>query len=224
MKDLINRKKNSESNKFIYFQIGMVIALLAVLYAFEFKSYEKYEITKYDIPYDDVPVEFIEPTVHKKPPPSPPPDPVAKIKVDITNLVKDDPIYVDVATNQKDPIPIYIPVFEPEPDDIDDIPISIAEEQPSFPGGISEMMEFIANNIVYPELARKVNITGTVYIEFVVEKDGSLSRIKILRGIGGGCEEEAIRVINLMPKWNCGRQNHIPVRVRLTIPIKFSLM
>lgn len=99
-------------------------------------------------------------------------------------------------------------------------------EMPSFPRGEAEMMKFIQKNIQYPEVERQANIFGTCYVTFVVEKDGSLTGIKILRGVagGGGCDKEAIRVIKLMPNWKAGKEDGKEVRVQFNLPIKFSLL
>lgn len=94
---------------------------------------------------------------------------------------------------------------------------------PEYPGGMNEMVKFISSNIIYPEAAKKANIKGVVYVSFIVEKDGSISNIKILRGIGGGCDEETIRVVKLMPKWTPGKKGEKPVRVKVALPVKFEL-
>ena len=99
----------------------------------------------------------------------------------------------------------------------------IVEEMPQFPGGEAAMMKFVANNVKYPQEARDKEIDGRVFIGFVVEKDGSVSNVKVLRGIGGGCDEEAVRVIKGMPKWKPGMQKGKPVRVSYQIPIYFKL-
>ncbi|HJN06522.1 MAG TPA: energy transducer TonB [Bacteroidales bacterium] len=215
-----NKKSELESKKLIFFQVGLVIALLSVLYAFEYKSYEKYEIPEFSNRDMEVDWEIIIPTKHKKK--LPPPVPSITIEIDNSREIYDGPIDFDVAGDDKTPTDWY-PELDPEPQIEDDLPTYFPAEKPSFPGGYKAMMSFLKKNIVYPKLANKINITGKVYIEFTVEKDGSVSDLIVLRGIGGGCEEEALRVVNMMPKWNCGKQNGIPVRVRLTLPIKFSL-
>ena len=97
------------------------------------------------------------------------------------------------------------------------------EEMPEFPGGAEAMMKSIAGNIKYPEAAIDKNIEGRVFVSFVIEKDGSVSNVKVLRGIGGGCDEEAVRVIKGMPKWKPGIQEGKPVRVSYMMPINFKL-
>lgn len=97
------------------------------------------------------------------------------------------------------------------------------EQNPEFPGGISEMYKYIGTNIKYPSAAQRANVSGKVFVKFVVEKDGSIGDITVLKGIGFGCDEEATRVIKSMPKWSPGRQNGRNVRVYYTMPINFQL-
>jgi protein TonB len=86
------------------------------------------------------------------------------------------------------------------------------------------MSAFLAKNIEYPEQAKKEKITGRVFVSFVVEKNGEVSNVKILRGIGGGCDEEALRVVSKMPKWKPGKDDYgNSVRVQYNLPIKFAL-
>jgi len=94
---------------------------------------------------------------------------------------------------------------------------------PEFAGGIEGFMNFIAQHVRYPVSAREGNIQGRVIISFVVEKNGSLSNVEVQRGIGGGCDEEAVRVIKLSPAWRPGLQNGRPVRVEYSVPISFTL-
>jgi TonB family protein len=99
----------------------------------------------------------------------------------------------------------------------------VVEDMPQYPGGEEARIKFMIENIKYPEEARKKGVEGTVYVTFVIEKDGTINSIKILRGIGSGCDEEAIRVISLMPKWKPGMQDGKTVRFQFNMPIKFSL-
>lgn len=99
----------------------------------------------------------------------------------------------------------------------------MVEAEPEFPGGMEALMKYLSENIKYPEQAKKENIQGKVYMRFVVERDGSIVDAEILRGIGGGCDEEALRVVNAMPKWEPGKQKGTPVRVQYNLPIVFKL-
>ena len=101
--------------------------------------------------------------------------------------------------------------------------LTYATEMPSFPGGDSQRLKFLSKNIRYPQQASENGVQGTVFVSFVVKKDGSLSDIKTLRGIGGGCDEEAIRVVKKMPRWNPGYQNGKKVSVLFNMKIDFKL-
>jgi len=97
------------------------------------------------------------------------------------------------------------------------------EQVPEYPGGNQALYTFLAQNITYPMKAKDKKVTGTVYVNFVIEKDGSVSHVKVLKGIGSGCDEEAVRVVKLLPKWKPGLDQGKKVRVSFTIPIKFQL-
>ena len=101
--------------------------------------------------------------------------------------------------------------------------IAVIEIQPAYPGGEKALFEYLANNVKYPKTALNNGIEGTVYVQFTINKDGSVTDVKALRGIGGGCTEEALRLIKSMPNWTPGTQQGIPVKVKYTLPIKFNL-
>ncbi|MEI6766336.1 MAG: energy transducer TonB [Bacteroidota bacterium] len=100
---------------------------------------------------------------------------------------------------------------------------TVVEEMPSFPGGDESRIKFLQENIKYPQMARESGIQGTVYVTFVVNENGQVTDVKVLRGIGGGCDEEAVRVVKMMPPWNAGKQSGKPVRVQFNMPIRFTL-
>jgi periplasmic protein TonB len=104
-----------------------------------------------------------------------------------------------------------------------DEPFVIVEQMPQFPGGENEMLKFIMNNLRYPTLAQENGISGTVIVNFVVDRDGKIGRIKVVRGIGGGCDEEAVRVMEKMPHWSPGKQGGRTVLVSYTVPFRFIL-
>lgn len=97
------------------------------------------------------------------------------------------------------------------------------EKNPEFPGGEIKFNEYIKNNLKYPEYARKNDVEGRVFLTLIVEKDGSLSNIKVIRGIAAGCDEEAIRLLKNSPKWTPGINDGHPVRVSYVVPIEFKL-
>ena len=108
---------------------------------------------------------------------------------------------------------------KPVPDSV----YNIVDVMPEFPGGAEAMMKYIANNVKYPEEAKEQGISGRVFVQFVIEKDGSVSNVKVLRRIGGGCDEEAVRVVKAMPKWKPGMREGKPVRVSYNLPLNFKL-
>ena len=117
----------------------------------------------------------------------------------------------------------YSYVFEPKEDENRPGVYSVVEQMPEFPGGDKEFHQFIADNVKYPAEAKEKGIRGIVYVNFIVEPDGSISDIRVLRGIGGGCDEEAVRVVEYMPKFKPGIQNGEAVRVSYTVPVIFRL-
>ena len=102
-------------------------------------------------------------------------------------------------------------------------PYMIVEQMPEFPGGEEAMMQYIAEQVKYPAEAKKAGAYGRVFIGFIVEPDGSLSDYKVLRGIGYGCDEEALRVVKSMPKWQPGMHRGKAVRVQYLVPVNFKL-
>jgi len=124
-----------------------------------------------------------------------------------------------------DDVSAPIPIQEEKTKIVEEVeaPFVIVEQMPQFPGGEKEMMNFIKSNLRYPVLAQEVGVSGTVIVNFVIDKNGSISNIVIVRGIGSGCDEEAIRVLKLMPKWTPGRQGGRTVRVSYNLPFRFVL-
>lgn len=122
-----------------------------------------------------------------------------------------------------DEIPESVKKQDPIEIDEQKEPEIFVQEMPSFRGGDSERQKFLSDHIIYPQLAAENGIQGTVYIQFVVDTKGNITDVKVLRGIGGGCDEEAVRVTKLMPEWNPGRQNGRNVRVRYNMSVSFKL-
>jgi len=181
-----------------------------------------------------------EPPPAEIPIPPPPPAPTAELEKRVRFV---PPIVVDADVPESEGLPlqdelnknpVYIPIdVSEEPVEIkkDEVlqiedtspPEIFVQEMPDFPGGEREMQKFLAENIQYPADASQNGIQGTVFTQFVVDSKGNITDVKILRGIGGGCDEEATRVIKIMPKWHPGRQNGKTVRVLYNMPIVFKL-
>jgi periplasmic protein TonB len=107
----------------------------------------------------------------------------------------------------------------PEPEKV----FTVVEQQPEFPGGTSEMYKYLGKNIRYPSAASRANVSGKVFMTFVVNTDGSITDVSVLKGLGFGCDEEAMRVVKGMPKWKPGKQSGRAVRVKYNLPINFQL-
>ena len=216
-------KADLENKKIIFIEIGLVIALAVILLAFEWKSYEKLEIDLTTRVADDIQEEMIEITQHEKPPPPPtPPQQTTIIEIVEDDVEIEDEIEIDVEADENTEMMEYEPVEEPEEEDEAQI-FTVVESMPGYPGGEAARIKYLNNNIKYPQMARESGIQGRVFVTFVVEKDGRVTDVRVLRGIGGGCDEEAIRVIQNMPNWQPGKQRGKPVRVQFNMPILFKL-
>lgn len=217
-------KADLEGKRVLFIQIGLIVTLAVVLLAFEWKTYDRELIDLGEREVIDIPEEMVEITRQEQPPPPPAPPPqTTQFKIVEDDVEIEDDFIIDVDVDQTTEIEAYIPpVFEEEEVQEQEIFI-VVEDPPSFPGGDEARIRFLSENIRYPQMARESGIQGTVFVTFVVETDGSVTDVRVLRGIGGGCDEEAIRVIQAMPKWNAGKQRGRPVRVQFNMPIRFTL-
>ena len=173
--------------------------------------------------------EMVEITQHeKKPPPPTPPKQTTIIQIVENEIEVEEELEIDVEANQETAIETYVP-FTPVEDedqemDEEEQVFVVVESMPYFPGGEVARIKYLSENIKYPEMAREANVQGNVFVTFVVEKNGNITNVKVLRGIGAGCDEEAIRVVKNMPQWIPGKQRSAPVRVQFNMPIKFVLL
>lgn len=218
--------KDLEKWRVTFFQIGVILALSLSLAAFEWKSAARpFTLHALD-PFDGVSADLVAITVQKPDLPTPPKPQTVTVftMVDDKKVVIDD-FMIDVGDDQSKPIEPFVPILAPEPEPTHDFEIFVvAETMPDFPGGYPALHVYLRRNIQYPEMARQLGISGTVYISFIVDIDGKIGQVAVLRGIGGGCDEEALRVVNSMPKWSPGKQRGKPVRVAMSIPVKFVLL
>lgn len=220
-------KADLERKKPIYLQVGLVLALSLSLFAFEYKSYDKVEEEAATVTQAEVIEEVVMQTKQEVKPETPPPAQaqttlltIVDNSVQVTNDVEIDAGDQGEANKEV----AYQEVAQETAVEAEEAQIfSVVEESPSYPGGDEARMKYLRENLKYPQLARESNIDGTVYIEFVVERDGSISKPTIKRDIGGGCGEEALRVVKAMPKWAPGKQRGKPVRTQFVLPIKFIL-
>ena len=155
------------------------------------------------------------------------------VYVDINNEKSDSSKYeyMKVSRTNKQNGEFQLSVYNRDPKiifgyhvvDNDTIYHALPGKMPEYPGGEEAMVAYLAKNIKYPVFARKNGISGNVFITFVVDETGEVKNVKMLRGIGGGCDEEAVRVVNLMPSWSPGYYNNRAVPVQYNLPIRFSL-
>ena len=147
----------------------------------------------------------------------PPPDPDMVLPV-VGELVIED--FIERTDSLSDKPKQLASDAKLEDEDLIFVPV---DRMPEFPGGEDALYEFLAKNIKYPQTAQDSNIQGTVYVQFTVDKDGSIINPKVVRDIGGGCGEEALRVVKMMPKWKPGDQRGVKIRTQFNLPITFSL-
>ena len=217
-------KADLENKRTLFLQIGLIISLAITLAAFEWKSYEKREVNLKQRAQSEIPEEIIPITKQEEPEPPPePPQTTTELNIVENEADVEDDIIIDVEADDDTEVEEYTPMLQEEEDVEEEKVFMVVEEQPSFPGGEQARMRYLSNNIDYPQLARESGIQGTVYVTFVVEKDGSITDVRVLRGIGGGCDKEAIRVVKEMPRWEAGMQRGKPVRVQFNMPIRFTL-
>jgi len=202
-----------------------------------------------EVPVDITPVDLTAPPPideTEPPPPPPPPPPVMETVKFTPPVVTDEEVVDDPPPVQTEETPqistvtqegtgnendIIIPetgngnqVVEP----VVEAPLTIVEQMPTFPGGEAEMMKWIKNKIEqigYPQMEKEAGISGTCYVTFVVEKDGNITDVKVLRGVSGGpgYDKLATQVVKAMPNWKAGKQNGREVRVQFNLPIKFTI-
>jgi periplasmic protein TonB len=168
------------------------------------------------------------------PPPPPPPDVVQQQRF-VAPIVTSDSVETTMATqddlsnkpNTEAPAEENIEITDTKTQVIEqEAPreiFTVVEEQPTYPGGDEARIKFLQANMKYPEEAKELGVQGKVFVTFVVEVDGSITDVKVLRGIGSGCDDEAVRVVKSMPRWVPGKQRGVPVRVQFNLPINFKL-
>ncbi len=216
--------KDLENKKSLFFKTGLALSLAFVLLAFQYQVTERVITDLPDMPVVVVEDEIIEITIPEKPEPPPPLDSQDFTLVPDDIDIDDAAFQIDVDATAEVPELSFDPVvFSREEKPGDDEIFVRPEVLPEFPGGMEAMYAYFGKTINYPRLARELHIQGTVYIGFVVEADGSISNVHLIRGIEAGCDEEAIQAVENMPNWIPGRMGTQAVRVRFSVPVHFRL-
>ncbi len=221
-------KANLERTKTMYTLLGMVLALSIVIAAFEWKSYDEKEEA---MQFTQVVQEVEEVMITRQEETPPEPEPPQQQETTEFEIVDDDQELqnefsvesFENVSNTDVIVPKVEITEEPEAEEVEEVIFTVVEESATYPGGMEKMYEYIGSNLKYPQQARETGTQGRVYVTFVVEKDGSLTDVKVLRDIGSGCGEEAVRVVKSMPKWKPAKQRGKTVRMQFNLPISFTL-
>lgn len=222
-------KASMENKRFLFTEIGMVIALLIVWGAFSYTSREK-KVATLEADQTVVEVEDMVPITEETPPPpeAAPKIPILSDQIDIVddNIKVDDSMFQNIEdSNEGFEIMDYIE-SAPEEETIEEeaIPFQLVEEKPSFNGGdANEFSKWVNSRLVYPEIAKENGVQGRVTLQFTVNADGSVSNVKVLRGVDSSLDKEAVRVVSSSPKWKPGKQRDRAVKVTYTFPVIFQL-
>jgi len=219
-----SEKASLEDKKLTYVLLGFVFVLSLCYVALEWteKEVTKYEVADMDFQFEEE-IE-IQQTTQETPPPPPPP---VVQEVEVLNVVEDDVETEEIQINTEDDKDVEVVIQAPveiQEEEPEDEPIFvIVENKPEYPGGDAALMKYISENIKYPVIAQENGIQGRVICQFVVNKDGSIVDITVVRGVDPSLDKEAVRVIKSMPTWKPGKQRGKAVRVKYTLPIVFRL-
>jgi protein TonB len=196
---------------------------LLVIFAFEKKVYDDGSMVNLSAQAEDF--EDLMDIPQTQQPPPPPPKKVQPEIIEVPDEEEiEEEIEIDLDVEMTEETVIEEVVFEeaPEEEAVDEI-FTIVEDQPTPNGGMSAFYQFVQKKLKYPAQARRMGIEGKVFVQFVVDKDGTLTEVQAVKGIGAGCDEEAERVIKSAPRWNPGKQRGRAVKVRMILPITFKL-
>ena len=223
-----SEKANLENKKLLFIELGLVVSLGVTLLAFEWTSKET-KVSTLEDTTEVVLEEEIIPITQDTPPPPPaaPKIPVLSDQIDIV----DDEIEIedDMFMNLEDDANLGVEIMdyvevEEEVVEEEAIPFQLVEEKPSFQGGdANQFSKWVNQRLVYPEIAKENGVQGRVTLQFTVEKDGTVTKVKVLRGVDPSLDKEAVRVVSMSPKWKPGKQRDRAVPVTYTFPVIFQL-
>ena len=219
-----SEKASLEKDKLVYVLMGLVFVLSLCYVALEWTEREvtKYEVTDTEFLFEEE-VE-IQQTSQETPPPPPPP---AVQEVEVLNVVEDnvETETIEVSTEENETeVVIAAPVEAPVEEEEEEVVFVVVESMPEFPGGQQALFKFLSENVKYPVIAQENGIQGRVICQFVVNRDGSIVDVEVVRSAGdASLDKEAVRVIKSMPKWKPGKQRGKAVRVKYTLPVNFKL-
>ena len=223
-----SEKASLENKKLLFVEIGLVISLAITFFAFEWTSKET-KVSTLEDTAEVVLEEEIIPITQETPPPPPaaPKIPVLSDQIDIVDdeIELDDDMFMNLEDDASLGVEImdYVEVEE-EVVEEEAIPFQLVEEKPSFQGGdANQFSKCVNQRLVYPEIAKENGVQGRVTLQFTVEKDGTVTKVKVRRGVDPSLEKEAVRVVSMSPKWKPGKQRDRAVPVTYTFPVIFQL-
>ncbi|HOJ66352.1 MAG TPA: energy transducer TonB [Paludibacteraceae bacterium] len=230
MEEKKSPKASLENKKSLFILIGLVMALSFIYIALEWTAREItiYEGVQTDLKTEEE-LDIIQTTQDETPPPPPPPAPeVIEVLNVVENTVETQTINIETEDTKNKAVeiiaaPVAAPMAAPIHEEDEQVIFQVVETMPQFPGGEQALFKFLNENIKYPVIAQENGIQGRVICQFVVNTDGSIVDIQVVRGVDPSLDKEAVRVIQSMPKWIPGKQRGKPVRVRFTLPINFKL-
>ena len=223
-----SEKANLENKKLLFLEVGLIISLLIVYVAFEWTSKETNTSLLEDNTQVLVEEEIISTNMDTPPPPPAAPKiPVISDQIDIVDdeIELEDDMFMNLEDDSSLGVEImdYIETQEEEVEE-EAIPFALVEEKPSFQGGdANQFSKWVNSRLVYPEIAKENGVQGRVTLQFTVEKDGSVTKVKVLRGVDPSLDKEAVRVVSMSPKWKPGKQRDRAVPVTYTFPVIFQL-
>lgn len=220
-------KANLEVHRNTFILMGLVVGLSLLFFAFEWSTQTR-KLDETVLVQDVLAEEEIEITRREPtpPPPPPPPEPEAPEIIEVVEEKVETKLEIKTEDDQSQrQMQTYVPPPPPKPkqEEVTEEIFVVVEDQPLFPGGNAAMMKFLSDNIKYPVIAQENGIQGRVICNFVVEKDGSITDVQVVRGVDPSLDKEAVRVIQQMPRWKPGKQRGQAVRVRFTLPVVFRL-
>ena len=223
-----SEKASLENKKLLFVEIGLVISLAITFFAFEWTSKET-KVSTLEDTAEVVLEEEIIPITQETPPPPPaaPKIPELSAQIDIVDdeIELDDDMFMNLEDDASLGVEImdYVEVEE-EVVEEEAIPFQLVEEKPSFQGGdANQFSKWVNQRLVYPEIAKENGVQGRVTLQFTVEKDGTVTKVKVLRGVDPSLDKEAVRVVSQSPKWKPGKQRDRAVPVTYTFPLIFQL-
>lgn len=218
-------KANLESKRIIFLEIGFIVTLAAVLYAFEYKTFDQIiHLEDYHNNYFEE--EELPPLVMKEKEVLPErPKPQTIINVVDDHIPIDEEIIIDVSIDSDEGLVIWLPEEEPDIiDDEDPLPLIDVSDYPEFPGGEAAMYRFLADHYKIPRIDVEQGNQGTIFVQFVIDKEGIVKDATILRSVSATADAEAIKAVLKMPKWKPAQQGIKKVNVRFVLPIHVKLM